>query len=75
MRGLIHEIGFWTWIAIVAACCAIVAIIVLVFMCCKSNLNGAGVAHGSAFLTIGSGSSHKVDLVRALDEIAELRDS
>ena len=73
MRGLIHEIGFWTWIAIVAACCAIVAIIVLVFMCCKSNLNGAG--DGSAFLTIGSGSSHKVDLVRALDEIAELRDS
>ena len=75
MRGLIHEIGFWTWIAIVAACCAIVAIIVLVFMCCKSNLNGDGGAHGSAFLTIGSGSSHKVDLVRALDEIAELRDS
>jgi ABC-type amino acid transport system permease subunit len=75
MRGLIHEIGFWTWIAIVAACCAIVAIIVLVFMCCKTNLNGAGGAHGSAFLTIGSGGSHKVDLVRALDEIAELRDS
>lgn len=73
MRGLIHEIGFWTWIAIISACCAIVAIIVLVFMCCKSSLNGAGGAHGSAFLTFGSGSQ-RVDLVRALDEIAELRD-
>ena len=74
MRGLIHEIGFWTWIAIVSACCAIVAIIVLVFMCCKSSFDGAGGGHGAAFLTLGSGS-HKVDLVRALDEIAELRES
>jgi len=71
IRGLIHEIGFWTWIAIVIVCCVFVAVTVLVIMCCKTNSTNTS---GGTLLTFGQ-SSQKVDLVKALDEIAEMRDS
>lgn len=73
MRGLLHEIGFWTWIAIVAGCFALIGLITLVIWCCKSTFSGA-VTTGATILSF-SGGTQKVDLVKALDEIDEMKES